>query len=232
MDCRSCARLRLKEVGLKGKQEREARYKGTLDGSTGTHSQDYLLLAGRLHRLSLEQANKSVNGNTSHYVFAGIPILLAALQAIVAEYEFIIFSPKRRTPVNVNSSAFVRDYGIVGDLLNDLNDLIELRNEIIHPAHATCGAKDNWPPYLARVKKKGLLNSTGDPEADYSMLSQIASHKLFAWSVGVIKQLYTVVIESDPDRASMFRPFLSSFDPIWFERMHLTEPLVEGPLQS
>ena len=81
-------------------------------------------------------------------------------------------------------------------------------------------------------EKKGLLNSTGDPEADYSMLSQIASHELFAWSVVVIKQLYMVVIESDPGRAPMFRPFLSSFDPIWFERMHLTEPTIEGPLQS
>jgi hypothetical protein len=64
------------------------------------------------------------------------------------------------------------------------------------------------------------------------MLGQMASHKLFAWSVGVIKQLYAVVIESDRDRAPMFRPFLSSFDPIWFERMHLTEPSIEGPLQS
>lgn len=200
-------------------------------GFTATHSQDYLLLAGRLHRLSLEQARKSVNGNTSHYVFAGIPILLAALQALVAEYEFIIFSPKRRMPVDVNTTAFVKDYGIIGDLLDDLNDLIELRNEIVHPAHATCGAKDNWPPYLARVKKKGLLNSTGDPQADYSMLSQIASHKLFAWSVGVIKQLYTVVIESDPGRAPTFRPFLSSFDPIWFERIHLTEASIEVPPQ-
>jgi hypothetical protein len=180
----------------------------------------------------MEQARKSVNGNTSHYVFAGIPILLAALQALVAEYEFIIFSSRRGTPVDVNSSAFVKDYGITGDLLDALNDLIELRNEIIHPAHAPCGAKDNWPPYLARVKKKGLLDSTGDPQADYSMLGQISSHKLFAWSVGVIKQLYVVVIESDPARASLFRRFLSSFDPIWFERIHLTEPSIEGPLEN
>lgn len=215
-------------MGRHGWMERHSRYGSHHSGSTATHSQDYLLLAGRLHRLSKEQAEKSINGNTSHYVFAGIPILLAALQALVAECEFIIVSSKRRTPVDVNSSAFVTDYGIAGDLLDDLHDLIELRNEIIHPAHATCGAKDNWPPYLARVKGKGLLNSTGHPDADYSMLSQMASHKLFVWSVAVIKQLYEVVIESDPERAGTFRPFLSSFDPVWFERVHVTETAVEA----
>jgi hypothetical protein len=173
-------------------------------------------LASRLYRLASNEAAESVNGNTSYYVFAGIPILLAALQALVAEIEFIIFSPKRRKPVDVNTLDFVKDYGIVGDLHDDLNDLIELRNEIVHPAHATCGAKDNCPPYLSSVKKKGLLNSTGDPQTDYTMLGQIASHRLFKWSVGITQRLYKIVIESDPDRAPLFRPFLSSFDPSWF----------------
>jgi hypothetical protein len=112
-----------------GRQEREARYKGHQVGSTATHSQDYLLLASRLYRLSAEESKKSFNGNLSYYVFAAIPILLAALQALVVEYEFIIFSPKGRKPVDVNSNEFVEDYGIGGDLHNDLNDLIELRNE-------------------------------------------------------------------------------------------------------
>lgn len=210
-------------VGRQGRQQREARYKGNHDGTTATHSQDYLLLASRLYRLSSDEAARSVNSNTSYYVFAGIPILLAALQALVAEVEFIIFSPKRRNPVDVNTADFLKDYGIVGDLQDDLNDLIELRNEIVHPAHATCGAKDNWPPYLSGVKKKGLLNSTGDPQSDYTMLGQIASHRLFKWSVGITQQLYRIVIESDPDRASMFRPFLGSFDPPWF---------VDGPISA
>jgi hypothetical protein len=138
-------------------------------------------------------------------VFAGIPVLLAALQALVVEYEFIIAPLKRRKPHDINAQEFLSDYAITGDLLDDLNDLIELRNEIIHPARATCGASDNWPPYLSSVKAKGLLTSTGNPKADYSMLAQMASHRLFIR-----------VIESDRDRAHMFRPFLQSFDPPWF----------------
>ncbi len=185
-------------------------------GSTATHSQDYLLLASRLHCLSTQDASHSANLNTSFYVFAGLPILLAALQALVAEYEFIIYSAKHRVPPDVNSPEFVKHYGIEGDLLEDLNNLIELRNEIIHPAHAMCGAKDNWPPYLSRVKSKDLLNSTGDPECDYTMLAQMASHRLFTWAADVTRVLYQRIIESDPGRAANFRPFLRSFGPPWF----------------
>jgi hypothetical protein len=203
-------------MGRQGRREREARYQGHLSGWTATHSQDYLFLASRLYGLSYEEATKAAKGNASFYVFAGIPILLAALRALVAEYEFIVFLPTRRKPPDVNTKAFVTDYAIVGDLLDDLNDLIELRNEIIHPAHATCGAKDNWPPYLTRVKGKGLLNSTGKPQSDYTMLGQMASHRLFTWAVGVTRELYVRVIESDPARALKFRPFLKSFDPTWF----------------
>jgi hypothetical protein len=146
-------------------------------------------------------------------VFAGIPVLLAALQALVVEYEFIIAPLKRRKPHDINAQEFLSDYAITGDLLDDLNDLIELRNEIIRPAHATCGASDNWPPYLSSVKAKGLLTSTGNPKADYSMLAQMASHRLFIWAVQIVQRLYIRVIESDRDRAHMFRPFLSALVP-------------------
>jgi hypothetical protein len=80
-------------------------------------------------------------------------------------------------------------YGISASVLEDFRDLIEIRNEIIHPAPLPAGTPDNWPSYLMYVKQKGLLSSTGDPNADYIMLSQIA-HRLFGWSVEVTKVLY------------------------------------------
>jgi hypothetical protein len=43
------------------------------------------------------------------------------------------------------------------------------------------GTQDNWPEYLRRVKKKGLLTTTGDPNADYVLLAQIGFHGLFTW---------------------------------------------------
>jgi hypothetical protein len=204
-------------MGRSGRQERKARYKGNRSGSSATHSQDYLLLVSRLYRSSEIEAAKTPGENWSYYVFAGMPMLLAALQALVVEYEYLIFSPKRREPPDVNGQEFINDYRISGELLDDLKDLIELRNEIIHPAHAVCGAADNWPSYLSSVKQRGILNSTGDPSADYSMLGQMASHRLFHWAVGVTRRLYGHVIESDPARAVSVRPFLKSFDPPWFE---------------
>jgi hypothetical protein len=125
--------------------------------------------------------------------------------------------PKRRLPPGINSEEFTSHYGISNDLLEELNDLIELRNEIIHPAHATCGSSDNWPAYLSKVKQKGILNSTRDASGDYSTLAQMASHRLFQWAVSLTRRLYERVIESDRDRAVVFRPFPASFDPPWFE---------------
>ena len=68
-------------------------------------------------------------------------------------------------------------YSVSGSLLEDLRDLIEIRIEIIYPVPSPAGTPDNWPDYLRYVKQKGLLSSTGDPNADYIMLYQIASHR-------------------------------------------------------
>src|ERR1017187_8692990 len=168
-----------------GRRERTARYEGIHSGSTATHSQDYLLLASRLYWLSDKEAKKTPGENWSYYVFAGLPMLLAALQALVVEYEFILNPPNQHVPPDVNSPEFIKHYHISGELLAEFNDLVELRNEIIHPAHAVCGSSDNWPTYLLSVKERGILNSTGDPSGDYSMLAQMASHRLFKWVVGV-----------------------------------------------
>ena len=108
-------------------------------------------------------------------------------------------------------------YGISGDLLENFNDLIELRNEIIRPARAPTGTPDNWPAYPARVKKLGVLESTGAADHGYVLLSQIASHRLFEWAVRVVRSLYKAVLQSDPQRTSFFAPYLSSFDPPWFQ---------------
>ena len=99
-------------------------------------------------------------------------------------------------------------YGISGSLLEDLRGLIEIRNEIIHPVPSPARTPDNWPDYLRHVKQKGLLSSTGDPNADYIMLAQIASHRLFGWSVEVINVLYGAIVNSNPTKAQLFQKFL------------------------
>ena len=85
---------------------------------------------------------------------------------------------------------------------------MEIRNEIIHPVPLPTGTPDNWPDYLRRVKSKGLLSTTGKPNSDYVMLGQIASHKLFMWAIDVTEGLYKAIIESNPAKVELFRPFL------------------------
>jgi hypothetical protein len=149
-------------------------------------------------------------------------MLLAALRTFVVEYERR--PGQTAEPSDINGSLFASRYAIDGALRDDLDALIELRNEIIHPAHVQTGSGDNWPVYLSDFKQKGLLNSTGDPQADYSLLSQIASHRLFAWAIRVTRSVYEKVVMSDPERESLFKGCLDTFDGNWFN------PLPDGLL--
>jgi hypothetical protein len=201
-----------------GSKDRRERLTAGHSGWSGSSSQDYLYLADLLFGHSKSYAARCPGANCSKYTWAGLPILLAALQALVVEYE-VIMNPQRtgEPPTDINRREFVERYGISGDLLDNFNDLIEVRNEVVHPSHAPTGTSDNWPAYLARLKKLGVLESTGAPDHDYLLLSQIASHRLFEWAVGVVRELYQVVIRSDLGRAAFFEPNLSSFASPWFQ---------------
>jgi len=146
-------------------------------------------------------------------------MLLAALQALVVEYEHLLNPGGPTVPADINRPEFVEQYRIPENLASDLDDLIELRNEIMHPAHVPTGTSDNWPEYLRRVKNLGLLNSTGTPNGDYDLLGQIASHRLFEWAIGVTRSLYEVVILSDSRRTPLFVEFLQTFDSVWFSNL-------------
>jgi len=184
-----------------------------------TASQDFLTLVARLFELSKRSAAKAVDGNSSWYTYAGLPMLLAALQALVVEYEYLLNPTGRLAPPDINSPEFVRRYGIPDPLLDDFNDSIELRNEIIHPAHVPTGTPDNWPAYLRRVKDLGLLSTTGRSDGDYALLDQIASHRLFEWAITVVRSLYRLVIMSDPRRAPSFMGFYKMFESEWFKSL-------------
>jgi len=200
-----------------GTQDRRDRFKRRNAGSSGTNSQDLLVLVGRLFVDSKALAAGSVTGNTSSYTYAGIPMLLAALRALVVEYEFMLNPSATAEPPDISSREFIQRYHVRGRLLQDFEDLLELRNEIIHPAHVMTGTPDNWPNYLRRVKELGLLNMTGAPDHDYGLFHQMASHRLFAWSIGIVRSLYEAVITSDPQRAPLFMPFLETFNAPWFK---------------
>jgi|GEM_PF-1902373 len=194
-----------------GRKERFERLTQRRAGAWETSSQDFLRLAGRLFRMSREEARSSRDQNHSDFTYAGVPLLLAAVQSFIIEYEGMLnlqplpdeLSAPRGLAVLLESR-----YSVTGDLLEDIRELVEIRNEIIHPVPLPPGTPDNWPDYLRRIKQRGLLSTTGDPKADYIMLSQISSHRLFEWAVEVTKEIYEVIVYSNPDKVLMFEPYL------------------------
>ena len=199
-------------MGLGGSKDREQRLTQWRSGSWGTVSQDLLHLVAKLFRLSKAEAESSEDRNSSRFVYAGIPLLVSALRSFIIEYESIgsLIPP----PAELNDplvKLLADRYGAGAGLLADLEYLSEIRNEILHPVPLPSGTPDNWPEYLRRLKEKGLLTSSGCADADYIMLGQIASHRLFDWAVEVTRRSYEAVVEHDPSRGAHFQGFLWSF---------------------
>jgi hypothetical protein len=182
------------------RKEREERILQPKGGWAGTISTDLFHLAEKLYRQAKAEA-AALDGNTSSYVWAALPILLSALSAILVEQEAMLFN--RREPERVRvlidvaylPDQFVQLYGLTGELLDDLKILVELRNEIIHPAHMATGTPDNWPDTLRAFKQRGLLGSTDDPQSDYLMLEQMKSLRLLVWASSVVEDLRNVVLQ-------------------------------------
>jgi hypothetical protein len=194
-----------------GKKDRSGRLTQRGGGGWGTTSQDLLFLAGKLFRLSEEEASSSTDQNCSGFVYAGMPLLLSAVHSFIIEYEGMLnLQPLSHALTAPNGLAVLLEsrYCVSGDLLDDLRDMIEIRNEIIHPVPLPVGTPDNWPDYLRHVKERGLLCTTGDPNADFIMFSQIRSHKLFQWAVGITELLYANIVNSNATKAPMFQRFV------------------------
>ena len=169
-----------------------------------------------MYALSVREAKRSPDGNWSDYVYAGIPLLLASVHAFSVEYENTLLRNSNLRPIDDLAGVVEQRYGMPGPLLQDIKDLVEIRNELIHPVPLPTGTPDNWPDYLRRIKDLGLLNTTCRPDGDYPLLSQIASHRLFTWAVGIVKQMFRAIVESNPDRAPLFRDLLKNLEAPWF----------------
>ena len=180
----------------KDRKERLLQPKG---GWAGTTSTDFFHLVNKLCERARAEA-KSLDGNTSSYVWAALPILLSGLWATVIEQEAMFLHQRKPDRVQVLIDVqylpdqFVRLYGLSGELLDDLKILVDLRNEIIHPAHLPTGTPDNWPDSLRAFKQRGLLSSTGDLRSDYLMLEQMKSLRLLEWALAVVERLRSIVL--------------------------------------
>jgi hypothetical protein len=197
----------------KARAERSERLSQRKSGGWATMSQNLLFVVSKLYRLSAEEAAIAQDQKHSPYIYAGLPLLLSAIYSFIIEYEGMLNSqPLSDDLLAKNGLAVLLEqrYGISGNLLEEFRDLAEIRNEIIHPVPLPVGTSDNWPDYLRRVKRHGLLCSTGDPNADYLMLSQMASHSLFKWAVGITERVYDAIVNSDPTKPASYQHFVQA----------------------
>ena len=181
------------------RKDRTERLQQSKGGWAGTISTDFFHLVYKLCERARAEA-ESLDGNTSSYVWAALPILLSGLSATMVEQEAMFLHQRSPDRVQVLTGKlpltkqFVELYELSGELLDDFKILVELRNEIIHPAHLPTGTPDNWPDSLRAFKQRGLLNSTGDLRTDYLMLEQMKSLRMLEWALSVVGRLRSIVL--------------------------------------
>jgi hypothetical protein len=195
-------------TGIGGRKDRAERLKQRKPGQWTTVSSDLLYLASKLYKQSEKDVRTAKDGRTSKMVFAGIPLLLTSLSALIIECESIgVPTPPTLDPLQPLPKLLSERYHMSGELLKDFECLCEIRNEIVHPVVLPTGSKDNWPEYLRRVKNKRVLVEHPNPGSHYTM----ASHDLFAWAVAITREAYKAVIYSYPNDGRLIEIFLATF---------------------
>lgn len=199
-----------------GKQDRDARLREWRAGPWSTHHSMLVEVVRDLY-----QSSRSGGGTSSWLAYAGIPLLVSALQSFIIEYESLLsFDRSCLEPLTRGGLSGLRDlletrYRVRGKLLEEAGLLIEVRNEMVHPVPLPTGSPDNWPGYLRPLKEAGLLRSTGRVP-DYVFPEQLASHKLFAWSCRVTRDLFAYVAASDAKKYQLWQEMVDHVTSIGF----------------
>jgi len=183
------------------RKERESRLTETRSGAWASSSQHYLHVATDLFKSSAVYA-KLHDGNVSLYPLAGIPLLVSTLRAVLIEANAGMYgldgsaTDMSHLAQDPNEVKFICDKYLVNQstLAENLTVLYEVRNEIVHPAHKPAGTKDNTPINMAQLRERGLLQSTGKADADYTWIEQLQSHRLFRWSFETVGQIAEQVL--------------------------------------
>lgn len=192
------------DIKQSGRKSRKSRLVENNSGAWGSSSQDFVRLANLLFAHSLAYA-KQADGNCSIYAFSGIPTLFSALRCLLIEvnasmYSACTDSPQRVEMVKIektnNDIQLILDhYPVSENLREKLKLLVQVRHEIIHPAHRPSREKNNTPSYLSQLRQEDLLQSSGN-ESDYIWLSQLQSHKLFRWAFQVVEETVQVILST------------------------------------
>lgn len=184
-----------------GRKSREARLLGNAHGAWGSSSQDFAHLALLLYRHSDEYA-RAKDGNVSPYVFAGIPMLLAAVRCLLIELASGLLGNTRNQSrlqalaTSDNDVEYaISHYPVPDSLAVDLRLLVQIRHELLHPSHRPAGTPHNTPSYLDDLRQRTLLQSTGKIP-DYVWIDQLKSHRLFRWAYLTVEALVDILLTS------------------------------------
>jgi len=159
-------------------------------------------LAGLLFDAS-EAYSSKFDGNISIYALAGIPMLMSALRCLLIELNGgallsakVMPKVRERLATDQNETAILCDlYPVPSALAERLHLLLQVRHEIIHPAHRAGPRATNTPEYLVILRELKLFQSTGGG-SDYVWLEQLQSHRLFRWSFETIQQTVDVLLDA------------------------------------
>ncbi len=185
-------------------KQRKDRLRNRQGGSWGTASTMYFHAVELVFRESAKAIADDPT-KTSRWVYAGVPVLMAGVEAFLIEHQHLLKdSSSIQTLAGVDPIRDVlRLYPFTHELRLDLEALVEIRNQIVHPSSVPFG-KSEWPESLQRLRDRKVLDGNTPPQSGMHALDLLASHPVFEWAVERCAEALDVVADSDPERSWMF----------------------------
>ena len=190
-------------ASMSEKKQRQERLRNRESGSWGTASATYFHSVQNVFHESEKAAADSPAGS-SPWVYVGLPVLMAGFEAFLIEHQRLLkgkSSFKKLAGVD-GLREVLNQYQLPDELRLDIEALVEVRNQIIHPAQVPFG-KPEWPKSLQRLRDRGVLDGNM-PQSGTDALDLLAKHRLLEWAAARCAEALDVVADSDPERAWMF----------------------------
>jgi hypothetical protein len=184
------------------RKDREARLREDHPGRWSSMSDEYFQIVGILFQHSSQIAAEGAR--RSLWVYAGLPLLIAGLEAFLVERQHLFkFAPRLQPVAGIDPLVdVVKSYNVSETLVVAIADLVEVRNEIMHPATLPFD-RGKYPDYVNRLLELQLLDCYR-VQSGAEILKLLASHRLFEWAVGRCCELLDAVARSDPQRSHTF----------------------------
>ena len=185
------------------RRQREDRIRNKRSGGWGTTSGMYFYVVHQVFAES-DKASQPDPGRRSVWVYAGIPLLLAGVEAYLIQHQHLL---KDASGIKVLAGVdplkeVLKLYPLSVELQADMESAIEIRNQIVHPSPLPFGQPE-WPASLKRLHEQKVIEGNV-PDSGTSVLAMLGSHRVFEWAVERCAQALDLVADSDPDRAWMF----------------------------